>query len=513
MDPKRSFSSIERLFAHKHKQDIADLDCKGSNKPRSLTPVRKKSALRMKASIAVSDYTPATGIPFGRLGVNRLAPTGVHSPLTARLALFADNHGMSGVLSLPQNRVRRLVARELRAVLAEATGAEPGAFAIAATHTHNAPILVPWRTDDPSFSVLDRLREHVLRLGREAVAGLRPVSLAEGRVRVPGLAGCRRPVYRADDGREQVGTHGPRSGADFLRMESPDEDELRVLFVLDETGTVSGGIVNFACHPTTMYAEPLISADYPGNLCDRLDKHFGCRFLFLTGPAGDQSPEVGGGPDACAAMGRRLADAAIDSLVRAEPSIPGAVRVDRRMLNLSWREVRPPQVDLAQAHLEAVARGERPSSLVPRLYGFAWGFRASRPQTDDWLAREILGLWEMKRRSDVRQITEEAEIQLLTMGSAALLTLPCEAFGAIGQALRARHPGLLIAEQCNGHCGYIPLDPAAFDRGGYECCTAQQSRLVPTAGEEMLNAAEDLLLLRSGGDGRMPRTAQQLGTA
>jgi hypothetical protein len=336
----------------------------------------------MKASVAVSDYTPATGIPFGRLGVNRLVPTGVHSPLTARLALFADDHGMSGVLSLPQNRVRRLVARELRAVLAEATGAEPEAFAIAATHTHNAPILVPWRTDDPSFSVLDRLREHVLRLGREAVAGLRPVSLAEGHVRVPGLAGCRRPVYRADDGREQVGTHGPRSGSDLLRMESPDEDELRVLFVLDETGTVCGGIVKFSCHPTTMYAESLISADYPGDLCD-------------------------------------------------------------------------------------------------------------------WLAWEILGLWEVKRRSEVRQITEEAEIQLLTAGSAALLTLPCEPFSAIGQALRARHPDLLIAEQCNGHCGYIPLDPTAFDRGGYECCTAQQSRLVPLAGKEMLNAAEDLLLVRS----------------
>jgi hypothetical protein len=289
-------------------------------------------------------------------------------------------------------------------------------------------------------------------------------------------------------------------------MESPDEDELRVLFVLDETDTVNGGIVNFACHPTTMYSKPLISADYPGDLCERLDKHFGCRFLFLTGPAGDQSPVVGKDPDACAAMGRTLADAAIDSLGRAEPSTPGAVRVDRRILSLPWREIRPAQVDLAQAHLEAVTRGDRPAPLVPRLHGYSWGFRGNPQKVDDWLAREILGLWEVKRRSEVRQITEEVEIQLLTVGSAALLTLPGEPFSDIGQALRAQHPGLLIAEQCNGHCGYIPLDPAAFDRGGYECCTAQQSRLVATAGREMLNAAEDLLLLRSGGDDRMPRS-------
>jgi len=182
------------------------------------------------------------------------------------------------------------------------------------------------------------------------------------------------------------------------------------------------------------------------------------------------------------------------------------VRVERRILNLPWREVCPAQVDLAQAHVEAVARGERPTPLVPRLYGYAWGFRANKPQVDDWLAREIVGLWEVKRRSEVRQLSEEAEVQLLDLGAAALLTLPCEPFGAIGDVLRTRHPGLLIAEQCNGHCGYIPLDPAAFDRGGYECCTAQQSRLVPTAGKEMLDAAEELLLLRCGGDGRRSRS-------
>lgn len=454
---------------------------------------RKTKLFPLRAAVAITDYTPELGIPFGRLGINRLVPTGVHSPLTARLALFADDHGMAGVLSLPQNRVRRLVARELRAVLAEATGAAPEAFAISATHTHNAPMLVPWRTDDAGFRILDRLREHVLRLGRSAVEQLRPISLAMSSVRAPGVAGCRRQVFRADDGREQVGTHGPRSGADYLRLENPDEDELRVLFFIDTAGKVCGGIVNFPCHPTTMYAVPLLSADYPGAICDRLDAHFGCRFEFLTGPAGDQSPQVGSGPDACAAMGRTLADAAIESLKRAVAYAAGPVRTQRRILSLPWREIRPDQIDLAQAHIEAVIRGERPPPLIPRLYGYAWGFKGNSPQTDDWLAREILGMWEMKRRSDVRQVTEEAEVQLLRFGATALVTLPCEPFGVIGRALRDRHPNLLVAEQSNGHCGYIPLDPAAFDRGGYECCTAQQSRLVPSAGAQMLNAAEELL--------------------
>ena len=169
------------------------------------------------------------------------------------------------------------------------------------------------------------------------------------------------------------------------------------------------------------------------------------------------------------------------------------MRVASRVLPLPRRAIRPEQVVLAEAHLQAVARGERPPPLVPRLYGYAWGFRHNRGQVDDWLAGEVLGLWEVQRRSEVREVTDEAEVQLLAAGPAALLTFPCEAFSAFGVSLRARHPGLLIAEQCNGHCGYIPLDPTAFDRGGYECCTAQQSRLLPTAGPALMDAAGELL--------------------
>jgi len=131
--------------------------------------------------------------------------------------------------------------------------------------------------------------------------------------------------------------------------------------------------------------------------------------------------------------------------------------------------------------------------LVPRLYGYSWGFRNNNPPVDDWLAREILGLWEVQRRSEQRTIVEDVEVQLLTAGGVRILALPGEPFGIIGRTLRDRYPALLISEQSNGHAGYLPLDPTAFDRGGYECCTAQQSRLAPRTGAQILETARELL--------------------
>ena len=54
----------------------------------------------MQAAFGTFDYTPEVGTPFGRLGINRFPAEGVHSPLIARLALFADDDGVAGVLVL-----------------------------------------------------------------------------------------------------------------------------------------------------------------------------------------------------------------------------------------------------------------------------------------------------------------------------------------------------------------------------------------------------------------------------
>jgi len=455
----------------------------------------------MRAAFGTSDYTPEVGTAFGRLGVNRFVTEGIHSSLVARLGLFADEDGLAGVLVLDQNRVRRLVCEELRRVLADACGSSPTRFMVCATHAHNAPGLVPWRPDDDSYEFLDHVRQIVRELALETCDRLQPATVQFARCEVPGWAENRRPVYRAPDGREQVGTGGPRTGDNFLRPEGPDESELRAVMSMDADGSPIGGIVSFPCHPVIMYGVPHISSDYPGVLASTLEQKWDCPVLFLTAPAGDQRPcrRLSDDPNPppaiyCERMGQALAEAAAGAMRNGVPSSADPVGSRSELLRISRRSPRPEQVLTAQAHLAAITRGERPEPLAPRLYGYQWHFRNNSASVDEWLAREVVAMWEVLRRSETRVITEEVEIQVINAGELAIVSFPCELFSRFGRRLREESPlpHLLLVEQANGHHGYVP-HPDDFPRGGYECCFAQQSRLAPDAGPRMTDAALGLL--------------------
>ena len=88
-----------------------------------------------------------------------------------------------------------------------------------------------------------------------------------GKVLAPGWAFNRRPIYAGG----QVGTHGPTWGNGFMGMEGTADEELAVLLARGPDGTVLGGLVDFACHPTAMGHEPVYSADYPGVLTEELE--------------------------------------------------------------------------------------------------------------------------------------------------------------------------------------------------------------------------------------------------
>lgn len=458
----------------------------------------------IRAAFGAFDYTPAVGVPFGRMSYHTLLAQGVHSRLQGCLALFADDCGLAGILVLDQIRNRRLETQAIRAVLADVLGAHPSRFMVTATHTHNCPALSPWRANDTGFDGLDAVLRQTRELAAQLLPRLQPVTLGYARCTVPNLVENRRSVYRLADGREQVGTHGSRTGANYVRSEGHDEDELRVLVARDAKGAVAGGLVNLACHPTTMYSQAVFSADYPGVVRAVLAEHFGAPFFFLNGFAGDQSPhtQVGPGLDPagrCAELGRRIAAAAIAATGALEAlDATAGVRVASARVKLAVRLPSAAQVALAWEHLERVLRGERPEPLAPRLYGYAYHFHHQGHPIDDWLAREIIGQWEHFRRSETRVPTEQAEAQVIGVGSLAVAGLPGEPFGCFGRQLREQSPlpQLLCAEHANGFAGYLP--PAeAFVRGGYECCLANQSRLEPQAGAK-LTAATLKLLARLG---------------
>jgi hypothetical protein len=58
-------------------------------------------------------------------------------------------------------------------------------------------------------------------------------------------------------------------------------------------GTRIAGIVKFTAHPvvcSSTYWEHQLGRDYPGQLCDLLQKEFSCPIMFILGPSGDHRP-------------------------------------------------------------------------------------------------------------------------------------------------------------------------------------------------------------------------------
>lgn len=456
----------------------------------------------MKAAFVTKDYTPAPGGRFGRLGVNIFTSAGVHLPLYARLALFDDGQQQAGLLVLDQNFAVAPVVAELRLALSEKTGIPPDRFMVAATHAHNTPPLNPWLPSDVNYAFVDVLIPVLRDLAAEAQAKLRPVRLVAGLAEAPGWSYNRRPIYRTAEGREQVGTHGPRSGTDYLRMEGPDESRLLSVLAIGADGKPAGGLVNFACHPTTMYSDSRYSSDYPGILVRAMEERFRCPFVFANGAAGNLSNSSGlpgrpreSGEDHAEQMGRALAEKAGESLEKPFDLKVGPIRVAREILSIAQRRVTGSQVQVARAYLEAHLKGEPWSGSIARdLYGFAYHFHHLSAAVDDWLARDIIGMWEWQKRDGRRELRENVEIQILTVGELALAGFPAEIFNEFGHCVREQSPfpATVILEMANGWHGYIPSEEG-LARGGYEACLAMQSRLAPEAGRLMAEAALRLL--------------------
>lgn len=448
----------------------------------------------MKAAFAKIDYTPAVGTRLGRLAINILRTESVQGPLHARLALFDDGQTKAGILTLDQNVVIAPVVAELRQALASQTGLLPENFFVAATHCHNCPPLHPWLPDDELDGFMETLRRQLAELAARTWQRLEPVRWEVVSAQAPGWSYNRRPLYRSATGRDQAGTHGPRTGADFVRMEGEDESDLRALIARGTTGNVVGGLVNFGCHPVTMYNVPAFSSDYPGRLLDAVEAHHGGTFVFLNGAAGDLAPgdhlrAKMSGPELAAAMGTGLAQTLITQGTTGLV-VPGRLQVGREILSIPQRRVTGRQVKIALEYL--ATRTSR--SLPFDLFGADYIFHHRGVEVDEWFAHEIIGLWEWQRRHGERELIERLEMQAVTFGDVAIVGFPGEPFRALGTEVRARSPfpHTFVVELANGWHGYIPTEEA-FAHGGYETSLGMPNRLVTTAGTQMTQAAQRLL--------------------
>jgi len=72
----------------------------------------------------------------------------------------------------------------------------------------------------------------------------------------------------------------------------PTDPTIGVIRIDDESGQARALLVNYACHAVTLMGSGFVSADFPGVMCDYVEKELGeqCLAVFLQGAEGDMDP-------------------------------------------------------------------------------------------------------------------------------------------------------------------------------------------------------------------------------
>jgi hypothetical protein len=221
----------------------------------------------------------------------------------------------------------------------------------------------------------------------------------------------------------------------------PVDPEVCVLRVENVDGEILASLVNFGCHPVTIYPHlsTAVSADYPAFVTSVIEGAEGGLCLFTLGLAGDAVP-YDRGLKQCRQIGRAIGGEAL-----------------RRLQFVTTT---------SDVTLSAIKKQvEFPT-----------------------------------KRSSAENITDEdkipepviTEIQVLRIGDIYILGLPGEVLVEVGLEIKKRVglENLFIVTICNDAIGYV-CHSAAYDEGGYEPTGA--TNLAKGAGEIMIEQALKLI--------------------
>ncbi|MBN1347029.1 MAG: hypothetical protein JXQ73_30340 [Phycisphaerae bacterium] len=286
--------------------------------------------------------------------------------------------------------------------------------------------------------------------------------------------------------REIAGIQGP------FPATRPNDSHLDLVLFPRASGGYAGGLVRFTAHAVVCsagYWRPNLGRDYPGSLCDRLSRHFGCPILFLQGPCGDHRPRHRDvGPTARDRIASALADALVsrlgqmtahpfDRLQNVVDTVTCAVRED---LPRTVDQART-EADKARARLDALPHG--PEHLKQRKeIAEDLGFCQAAVNMLHGYPYLLPGEAESKRA--------DLSVSLVRLGNVRLLNFPGELFSTLTADLPAPHDGpLVVTSFADGVTGYL-MPPADFAQRGYEWTNAP---FTPDSVRNLREAAARLL--------------------
>lgn len=379
----------------------------------------------------------------------------------AALVISADLIGLGrGLVGAPGG-----IAGVVRSRVSERTGIDRDAILLCATHAHSTPEttgITRLPATDDVVRWIDDLVDNLVSVAVRAVESAVPAELFSGSVVVDGVATIRR--------------HRPCGGGDVVMAPADDtvptampDLSLTVLAARDADGRQTL-LTNFACHPVALSVQPMMSADYPGELV-RLLGDRGVQALFLQGACGDVNPvrrhEAEADVRRCGAI---LADASQAAACRAYDSEPLTGPIRARSVRVPVPKRPAPDADTVAA-ATAASTSSDPAARVG--------------------ARTVLDLVDRLADPTVPLTTE---VQAIRIGDVAIVGLPGEAFTELGLLVKAMSPAArtLVVGYANDYVGYLAPRSEWLD-GGYETQEGPWSLVSGQGTEDIANAAARLV--------------------
>lgn len=272
--------------------------------------------------MARGDITPPVGM-YHRMWGAALhdRSEGIHQPLTATALSFrssdpsAPESAHQLVIALDHCLLGRAEMEALLGAIERRAGVGRDRVVVTFSHTHAAGLMSLDRVDQPGGELipayLERVNETVADLAAAARRNEAAAAIAYG------FGRCNLAVHR-DQWDEASG-----QWVCGFQPAIPADDTVLVARVTNAAGQTIAGLVNYACHPTTLaWDNRLISPDYPGAMRETVERELGATCVFLQGTSGELGPKHGyvGDVQVAEQNGRQLGYAALSALAALPPA-------------------------------------------------------------------------------------------------------------------------------------------------------------------------------------------------
>lgn len=448
-------------------------------------PSYKPASFKGLIGISRADITPPVGIYSRNWGAAKHdVAKGIHRPLILTCITFQSS---------PQEKPLVLMGADLgwwrnmddellfRTKLVAALGIEFEHLMFCLSHTHAGPVLSREESSKPGgeyiLSYLDELFHIAVNTCTNAIASAVP-SILTWHSGTCSLA-TNRDLPDAAHNRFVVG----------FNAEAPADNTLLVGRITDAQNRITGVIINYACHPTTLaWENHFISPDYIGAMREVVESETQAPCLFLQGASGELSPaeQYTGDTTVADKHGRQLGYAVMATLEEMltagkELSFSGVVESGAPLA--VWKQTTIQPADKIVAQMISIRFNLKP---LPSLAEIEQQIK----DCEDRVMKERL----VRKRSIRKALgdghTAQIPLWLWRLGDSFLIGQPNEAYSQFQKELRRKlsPKAVAVMNLVNGSMGYLPpLD--CYDKDIYQ---EWQSPFASGSLEQLITVAKNV---------------------